>query len=131
MKLQKLSLIAALAVAGLLVSANLSQAQDASQGKKRGGRSPQEQVDRMSTELKLTADQKTKVTAILEDQRKQRSTLRDLSGDERREKARALAKDTEKKLKEVLTSEQWEKWQKMREEARKKGGGRKSGKDNQ
>ena len=77
----------------------------------------QQRVDRISTQLDLSSDQKTKVTAALEAEGKQMRELRNdssLSRDERREKVRALREDTNKKFKDILSSDQYEKWQKLR-----------------
>ena len=129
MRISKLGLIAALAVGGLLVCTNLSSAQEAKEGKKKGMGSPQQMVEQMDKELKLTADQKTKVTTLFEERSKKIRELRSdtsLSQEERREKSRALMQENDKKLKAILTSEQWEKWQKTREQYRggKKGEGK-------
>lgn len=75
----------------------------------------------MSSELNLTPDQKTKVTALMEDEAKQRKELRadtSLSREQKREKGQAMMADQEKKLKEILTPDQFEKWQKIRKEFR-------------
>src|SRR5215471_6562127 len=124
MKIQKACLIAILALGSLVALTTTSLAQDAKEGKK-GGRSAaiQERIDKMATELKLTDDQKTKVTALFESQGKKRQELRNLSQDERREKVKAMNDEQVKKMKEILTPEQFEKWQKMRHEARQRRGG--------
>ena len=83
----------------------------------------QQRLDKMASELKLNEDQKTKVTALLESGAKKRQELRantSLSRDERREKSRALMQDQNKQLKEILTKEQFDQWQKMRREGRKR-----------
>ena len=75
----------------------------------------------MSSELNLTPDQKTKVTALMEDEARQRKELRadtSLSREQKREKAQALMADQEKKLKQILTPDQFQKWQKIRQEFR-------------
>ena len=79
----------------------------------------------MTTELNLNPDQKAKVTALFEGQAKQRREIftdNSLPREERREKMRALMEDANKQLKVILTSEQFEKWQKMREEMRTRRG---------
>jgi len=75
----------------------------------------------MASELNLTPEQKTKVTALFEQESKKRQELRadtTLSREEKREKGRAMMAEQEKKLKAILTPEQTEKWQKMREQFR-------------
>ena len=68
MKLAKLSLIAAMVLGGLLACGNIASAQDngtnAAPGGKKGKRVTVEQrMERFTTELKLTDDQKPKVKA--------------------------------------------------------------------
>ena len=108
MRILNLGLVAALALGGLLVCASVGTAQDAKEGKKRGF-SPQQRVEQMDKELKLTSDQKTKLTALFEDQAKK---MRDLTPEDRRAKGRELREENDKKLKAILTSDQWEKWEK-------------------
>ncbi len=125
MKLYRLSLTAA-ALGSLLAFGNVSQAQDTNITARAGRRGPtvQQRVERMTTELKLNDDQKTKVTALLADQGKQRRELASVPREERREKMRALAENENTQLKMILTPEQFEKWQKLREQmrARRPGG---------
>ena len=59
--MNKLSLVAALAVGGLLACATITSAQDAP---KKKGPTVEQRVDRMNTALNLTADQKTKIAEI-------------------------------------------------------------------
>ena len=121
--MNKLSLVAALAVGGLLACATVTSAQDAP---KKKGPTVEQRVDRMNTELNLTADQKTKVTALFEDSQKKMRELRQdtsLSQEDRREKVRGMREAEDKKLKEILTPEQWEKWQKVRPQGGKGGNG--------
>jgi Spy/CpxP family protein refolding chaperone len=120
--MNKLSLIAALAVGGLLAGATITSAQDTP---KKKGPSVEQRVDRMNTEVTLTADQKTKVTALFEeDAKKQRELRQDtsLSQEDRRAKGRELREASDKKLKEILTPAQWDKWEKARPQ---RGGGQK------
>ncbi len=127
MRLYKLSLIAALAVGGLLFCTNLSSAQNADQGKKKGF-SPQARVERLTTELNLTEDQKPKVLAVFEEQSKKMQALREDTStprEQRREKMTAIQEESNKKLKTILKPDQWEKYQKQMEEMKKKAGERK------
>lgn len=132
--MKKICLIAALALGSLLACSNLATAQDTNssgsapkkdKGGKRGMFSPEQQLEKMSADLKLTDDQKPKVKAVLEDGAKQRQALRDLPQDEARTKGRALREDQDKKLKEILTPDQWDKYEKMMQDMRKKGGEKK------
>jgi len=132
MRIYKYSLVAALALGTLLVCSNTSYAQQNKQGKKGRGFSVEQRVDRMSTELNLTDAQKTKVTKLFEAQMTKMRELRsdtDLSQEQRREKMRTMREDNDKKLKEILTPEQWQKYEKNRQEMmrnRKGGKGKKS-----
>ena len=118
MKLAKLSVIAAIVLGGL-VACSMATAQeagkepgkDAKQGKR--GYSPEQRLERLSTELTLTDAQKPKVKAVLEEQGKKMQEIRDLPQDQRREKFQALREEETKKMKEILTPEQFEKYQKM------------------
>lgn len=121
--MNKLSLVAALAVGGLLACATVTSAQDAP---KKKGPTVEQRVDRMNTELNLTADQKTKVTALFEDTQKKGRELRQdtsLSREDRQEKMRGMREAEDKKLKEILTPEQWQKWEKVRPQGGKGGNG--------
>lgn len=129
MKVYRICTVAAAALAGLLAVTNASAAQDTNTTRRveRRGPTVQQRVERMTTELQLNDDQKTKVTALLEKQSKER---REIMGDsalpreDRRDKMRALTEDENKQLKTILTPEQFEKWQKLREQmrARRPGG---------
>jgi Spy/CpxP family protein refolding chaperone len=128
--MKKLSLIAALALGGLLACSTIAMAQDAStnnagkKGGKRGFPTVEQQLDRMTTALTLTDDQKPKVKAVLEDSSKKRTELfSDTSMDRqaRRDKMQAIMDDQTKKLKEILTPDQMEKYTKMQDEMKKKG----------
>ncbi len=125
MRFYKLSLIAALAVGGLLFCTNLSSAQNA---EKKKGFSPQARVERLATELNLTEDQKTKVLAVFEEDAKKYQALREDTStprEQRREKMTAIREESDKKLKAILKPDQWEKYQKQMEEMKKKAGERK------
>lgn len=128
--MRKISLIAAVVLGGMLACGTPAKAQDAKGGKR--GAMTQQRLDKMAEDLTLSEEQKTKVKALFEDEFKKRQALRDdtsLSQEQRREKAQAMGEDTNKKMKEILKPEQFEKWQKMRDEMRqqmKKRGEKKS-----
>jgi Spy/CpxP family protein refolding chaperone len=126
MKINKLSLVAVLAVGSLLTCTTLAKAQDTNNVGKRRAPSVEQRVDRLSTELSLNAEQKTKVTALLQEDNKKMSELRadtSLSRDDRRAKIRAIGEERDTKMKAILTPEQFEKYQKSREEMRSRRGG--------
>jgi len=129
MKLTKLSLIAALALGGLLACSTLASAQDSTatpkQGK-RGGSAVEQQLNMMKDSLKLTDEQVPKVKTVIEDSLKKRADLRadtSLSQEDRRTKMQAIVEDQHKKMKEILTAEQFEKYQKSARQFGKRGPG--------
>jgi Spy/CpxP family protein refolding chaperone len=125
MKINKISLMAAMALGGLVACSTMAIAQDAKDGKKKDGKrgpSVEQRLDRMTEELKLTDDQKPKVKAVLEDSAKKRQEMFSDSSvprEQRREKMQALMDEESKQIKAILTPEQGEKWDKMRADFRK------------
>jgi protein CpxP len=132
MKISKISIITALALGGWLVSSTVLQAQDdKKQTPPAGGKSdavrpsgerpqrpqmsPEQRLARISEQLSLTEDQKPKVKALLEEQSKSTAGFRDLSQEERRAKMQAAREEMTKKMKEILTEEQFQKWETMRQ----------------
>src|SRR5215468_9933977 len=112
MRIQTFSLLAALALGMLLAGTSISSAQSTNATPRGSRGSVQQRVDRIATELNLTPEQKTKVTALFEEENKKRQELRantTLSREEKREKGRAMLTEQEKKLKAILTPEQTEK----------------------
>ena len=80
-----------------------------------------EMREKMAKELGLSEEQKKKVDAIWEEQRKKGQELRNdasLSQDEKRTKGRELMESTQKKVKDLLTPEQQAKYDKKMEELR-------------
>ena len=124
MRLHRISFNVVLGLGSLLACAPLGRAQTNTNNAAPGGgrrATVQQRVERMSSELNLNADQKTKVTALFEAESKKRQELRadnSIPREEKREKAQAMMAEQEKKLKEILTSDQFEKWQKMRQQFR-------------
>jgi len=138
MKMHKLGLMAALAVAALAFSLALN-AQEKKDTKREGPPSAARREDmlkqrmaRMTEELKLTDAQKPKVEAALKQQAEKMRGLRDATPEVRREKGQAIRTDMEKKMKEILTADQYASWEKMRAQGREgrggPGGEKKSGK---
>jgi Spy/CpxP family protein refolding chaperone len=122
MKMTKLSLVAALALGGLLACTTLATAQDNGGGKKGGRMTVEQRLDRMTTELTLTDAQKPKVKAVLDDTA---AKMKDVPADQRREKMPAIREEETKKLKEILTPEQFVKYEAMARGG-KKGGEKKA-----
>jgi periplasmic protein CpxP/Spy len=124
--MKKLSLIAALAIGGLIACSTLVTAQDAPK-KGKGGYSPEQQLERMTTTLSLTDEQKPKVKAVLEETSKKMKDLRsETDQTTRREKMKPIMDEQNTKLKAILTPEQFTKYQEMRPTGGKGGGKKKS-----
>src|SRR4051812_44018299 len=127
MKITKSSLAIA-AVAALLSLSPPANAQTASNSAPAAGRSNpnrgggiENQLTHLSDELKLTADQKPKVKTILEEQNKKRQELQGdstLAQADRRAKMQTIRDDTNKKMKEVLTAEQFKKYEEIQQQRR-------------
>ena len=131
MKLHKQrGLLAALLVTAM-ACASMVQAQDKKEGadssapgRKGRGFTVEQRMERMTKDLELTDDQKPKVKSLLEESQKKMQALRDdtsTAQSDKREKFMDIRKDEDKKLKEILTADQYAKYEKMRDE-RKKGG---------
>jgi protein CpxP len=123
--MSKLSLIAAMALGGLVACSTLATAQDTTTPKKgkRGMPTIEQQMERLTTALTLTDDQKPKVKKVLEGQQKSMQALRDdtnLDQDARRTKMQDLRKETEKGMKVILTDEQFTKYQALPQRGGKK-----------
>lgn len=83
------------------------------------GQRDEQLLKQMVEQLKLTDDQKKKVETNLKTQTEAMRKLREdtsLTAEQRREKARALREENDTKLKGILSQEQFEKWQKFRQE---------------
>jgi Spy/CpxP family protein refolding chaperone len=121
MMMQKASLTAILAAGAMLITPALRAAETNTPAaptppgeRGPGGRqqmSADEQVARLSEQLSLTEEQKPKVKAVLEDVNKKRAELRGLPQEERGPKVQALREETTKKMKEILTEEQFKKYE--------------------
>lgn len=140
MKASKISLMAALIAGVMLASSPALRAEDAKEGKDakkhegrpgRDGAGMKEHFDKMAEDLKLTDEQKPKVQAVFKTRAEKGRAIREdssLSDEQKREKGKALMEEMNKKMKEILTAEQFEKWEKNRPQGRP-GGPRKGGGD--
>jgi Spy/CpxP family protein refolding chaperone len=87
----------------------------------------QDRFAKVSEELKLTDEQKEKLRPVFKEEGEKLMAVRTEAKNDRRaafQKLREIHEETAKKVKPVLTPEQTEKWEKMKEEnlpARKKG----------
>jgi Spy/CpxP family protein refolding chaperone len=83
----------------------------------RGG--PGNRIDELSERLQLTADQKTKVQEIFSDTREQIHAARQ----EMEPKMAEIRRQADSRLQTVLTPEQWQQFQRMRDDRQRRGRG--------
>ena len=82
---------------------------------------PRDRLEQLSQRLDLDADQKAKVQQIFSDTREQLRALRR----ESEPRVNDIRAQADQKLQQVLTPDQWQRFQKIRSEARdRRGGGR-------
>lgn len=84
----------------------------------RGGPGRGDMFEQMSTRLQLNAEQKTKVQQILGDTREQLRGLRK----ESEPRVDEIRKQTDQRLQQILTADQWQRFQQMRDEMRARRG---------
>lgn len=118
----KLKHILLSAVLGAAILSPALQAQEQKKGGGRGGFTPEQQVARVDEAVTLTADQKTKVTAIFA---KLAEKMQALPQEERREKGQELRTAANKEVRALLTPEQQAKFDAMPQGGRGGGGGKK------
>jgi Spy/CpxP family protein refolding chaperone len=81
---------------------------------------PRDRLEQLSQRLDLNADQKAKVQQIFSDTRDQLRALRR----ESEPRMNDIRRQADEKLQQVLTPDQWQRFQKIRAEARDRRGGR-------
>ena len=129
MNITKTLMLASVVAAGLMTGQTL-QAQDAPKDKPAGApgggpamRGPN--MDQIAKELNLTEDQKTKVKAAQEERMQKARAIRQdstISQEDRRAKMKEIQDAFTAKMKEILTPDQFEKWQKHAQQRRQQGG---------
>ena len=82
-------------------------------------------MDELAERLQLTAEQKTKVQEIFSDTREQLRTARQ----EMEPRMAEIRRQADGRLQTVLTPEQWEKFQRLRDERQRRGRGPRGGPD--
>lgn len=122
-------LVAGVAVMILLGIKMLSSAPLPQYGGQRMHRAmtPEDQLARMTKQLKLTDDQQTKIKPILEEQHSKMMDLRQdtsMSREDRFAKFREIRQESMDKIKPILNPDQQKKWDKMQERRRERRGGR-------
>ena len=122
MNLRKLLvLFAALAA---LFSTTLLQAQDEKKGRGGRGGGMMMTVERLEEAVgKLSAEQKTKIEAILAKVREQMQGLQNASQEDRQAKMREIMQSSRTEIRAVLTPEQAKKYDEMAAQGRGQGGG--------
>jgi protein CpxP len=117
--MKRLSLIAAI-VLGALVACGVATAQDTNKapGKAKRGFSVDQRLERLTKDLSLTDEQKPKVKAVLEETGKK---IQALAPDQRREKMKTIREEEATKMKEILTADQFKKYEEFGKRMPKKG----------
>jgi periplasmic protein CpxP/Spy len=80
---------------------------------------PDQRLKRIAEELGVNDEQKEKLKNLLTEENKQLRELREntsVAREERRAKVQQIRSETDKKVKALVTTEQFEKWKKHREE---------------
>ena len=116
MRTNKLMLVATMALGMLLACGTAVMAQDNKEGKggKRGRMTAEERLKQLDESLKLTDAQKPKVKAALEDTQTKMQEAQSAPQEERQAKRQTIMADQDKKMKEILTPEQYTKYEEMR-----------------
>ncbi len=83
-----------------------------------GGPGREDRFEQLSNRLQLNADQKTKVQQILGDTREQLRALRK----ESEPRVTEIRQKTDERLQQVLTPDQWQRFQQMRNDGRDRRG---------
>lgn len=125
MKMTKTLALAAL-LAGGLFAGNALQAQDSSTAPPARQRGRGLNIDNLAKQLDLSDAQKPKVKAVLDEMQKKMRELRldtSLSREDRRAKMKEIRDASSTKLKDILTADQFAKWEKMRPAGRRNGAG--------
>ena len=82
------------------------------------GGPPRDRFEHLSQRLQLNDDQKTKMQQVFSDTREQLSALRK----ESEPKMDEIRRQADERMKQILTADQWQQFQKMREEMRHRRG---------
>jgi Spy/CpxP family protein refolding chaperone len=125
-------LLAIGATSPLFAQSTASQPQEPqAQGQEGGGHGrgmmdPDRQLEHMTKQLNLTADQQGQIKPILVDRQQKMQALwqnQSLSREDRRSQMMAIRQDSETKINAVLNDEQKQKYQEMQEHMRQHGPG--------
>ena len=84
----------------------------------RAGPGNEDRFEQMSARLQLNAEQKTKVQQVFSDTREQLRAVRK----ESEPRVSEIRKQTDQRLQQILTPDQWQRFQQMRDEMRARRG---------
>ena len=122
MKMHKVSLLAALAAGAFIAFTPTLRAENKpdrpNRSERPGGGGPGQRGDmlkKMAEELGLSEKQKSKLQETFKEQRE---AMKDLTPEARRDKMKETREAMNAKMKEILTAEQYSKWEKIRDERR-------------
>jgi hypothetical protein len=130
MKLNQTNLIAVLALGGMMAFTAIAPAQEAkpeapaAAKKVEAAKPTAEDVAKLEAEVGLSAEQKTKVSALLNELKAKRRAINEdasLSADVKKAKTKALNEEIlgkDGKIKKLMTAEQFAKWQKAQDALR-------------
>ena len=91
------------------------------QGKSKKNMDPDQQLQRLTNKLNLSADQQTQIKPILEERQQKMQALsmnQSISQDDRRSQANTIKSDTNSKIEAVLNGDQKQKFEAMQEKKR-------------
>lgn len=111
--MKSMKLVSALFALFLLAAPVVSNAQNGKRGENKKPRS-ENRMENMQKELDLTADQVAQIQKMWDENSKERETLqktRENSRDEFRQEMKSMRDKHEAKMKEILTPEQYKKYQ--------------------
>jgi protein CpxP len=119
MKLSRLSLMAAVVLAGWLACCTTATAQNTTNAPAAGGRRAHahNRKGKLAQELNLTKDQKQQLRPILQEEAQKLNALRadtHLSRQQKHQQLQAIRQELAARIKPILTPEQLEKWQELR-----------------
>ena len=118
MKFNRTSLIAVIALGGLVAFGALAKAEDKPEGKphSKAHGDMKDRGAKMAEELGLNEDQKTKMGDVMKEFGPKMKAIFDdasLSKEDKMAKVKAINEERSAKIKEILTADQFEKWQKL------------------
>ncbi|HKD59276.1 MAG TPA: hypothetical protein VKB47_02385 [Terracidiphilus sp.] len=96
------------------------------QGKSKKNMDPDQQLQRLTNKLNLSADQQNQIKPILEERQQKMQALslnQSLTQDDRRSQAKSIKSDSNSRIEAVLNNDQKQKFEAMQEKKREKNSG--------